>query len=126
MKRLLIISFLLVSCSPGSYALDNSASGTSAKIDVLRLSQAIYIAEGGIHAKKPYGILSVKCEGKEQCGRICRNTIRNNLKRWSKSGGKGDFIDYLGKRYAPIGCDNDNGLNRHWQNNVRSIYGGLK
>lgn len=123
-KLILALPMLLISCQP-AFGLDTSASGTTAKIDVDRLAEAIYKAEGGARAKKPYGILSVPCEGKEHCGRICRNTIRNNLKRWAKSGSKMPYIEFLGARYAPIGADNDNGSNRHWVRNVSKFYGSM-
>jgi len=97
-------------------------------IDVPRLMEAIYRAEGGERAKKPYGVLSVPCEGKAHCGRICENSIRNNLKRYAKQGLKGDsrhFIAFMGKRYAPDikGLKNDpTGLNSNWVRNVTAIY----
>ncbi len=119
MKRLLWLPLLLISCQPCAHA------ETLHGFDIDRLSQAIYKAEGGARAKKPFGILSVKCEGKEHCGRICRNTIRNNLKRWDKAGRKEPYLEFLAKRYAPIGAENDqNGLNRNWLKNVSAIYGG--
>ena len=44
------------------------------------IADAIYYAEGAEKASKPFGILSVKCEGYNECRRICLNTIRNNVK----------------------------------------------
>jgi hypothetical protein len=110
----------LASCSP-------SPCFAEVPVDVERLAEAIYRAEGGAKAKKPYGILSVPCEGKEHCGRICKNTIRNNIKRWEKAGKREPYLEFLAKRYAPtIGANNDpNGLNRHWLGNVRSIYASI-
>ncbi len=44
-------------------------------------------------------------------------TIVKNRQRWD---GKGDFIEFLGSRYAPIGVKNDpKGLNKNWVRNVR-------
>lgn len=119
MKKLIIaLPMLLISCQPAVHA------ETLHGFDIDRLSQAIYKAEGGLKAKKPYGILSVPCEGKTECGRICRNTIRNNLKRWDKAGRKEPYLEFLARRYAPIRAENDSkGLNRHWLTNVSSIYG---
>ena len=84
---------------------------------------AIYWAEGGKNAKKPFGILSVKCDGYEDCRRICYNTVRNNWKRYAdlKPDKKRDilFLEYLASRYAPIGAENDpKGYNRNWMRNV--------
>ena len=122
MKRLLLAlpMMLLISCEPCLYAF----------IDQEALKTAIYQAEGGTRAKKPYGVLSVKCEGKEGCGRIVDNSIRNNLKRWKKQGGKHDvdaFIAFFGARWCPIGVKNDPlELNKNWVGNVSSIYNKIK
>ena len=118
---MLNLPMLLISCQPCASA--ESLHG----FDIDRLSQAIYKAEGGLKAKKPYGILSVPCEGKADCGKICRNTIRNNLKRWDKAGRKEPYLEFLARRYAPQGVKNDpNGLNRHWLGNVSSLYNKTK
>jgi len=116
--KLFTLGFVLalVSCSP-------SPAFAEVPVDVERLAEAIYRAEGGAKAKKPYGILSVPCEGKEHCGRICKNTIRNNIKRWEKAGKREPYLEFLARRYAPIGAENDKGgLNQHWLKNVQSIY----
>lgn len=124
MKRLLwfVLPLLLISCQPALQA------ETLHGFDIDRLSQAIYKAEGGTKAKKPYGILSVPCEGKAECGKICRNTIRNNLKRWDKAGRKEPYLEFLSRRYAPTkNATNDpNGLNQHWLGNVSSLYNKTK
>ena len=94
------------------------------KINVEVLADAIYRAEGGDKAVKPYGILSVSCDGEVECRRICINTIRNNIKRYNNYGHEkyDDYLSFLGSRYAPVGADNDNGTNRHWVSNTRAIY----
>lgn len=114
MKRLLLLPLLLISCSPCVHA--------ETLVDIERLAEAIYKAEGAERAVKPYGILSVPCEGKEHCGRICRNTIKNNLRRYAKSKTKESFIQFLGRRYCPVNAENDNGSNRFWVNNVERLY----
>lgn len=81
---------------------------------------AIYLAEGGPRAKKPFGILSVPCSGYEECREVCYNTVRNNYFRWIQAGRPGDYLEFLARRYAPVGAANDpGGLNRHWLKNVR-------
>jgi len=88
------------------------------QINVERLATAIYYAEGGANTKHPYGILA---KYKHTTPRqACINTINHALRDWD---GKGDFIAFLQKRYAPIGVKNDpTGLNKNWYKNVSKIY----
>lgn len=84
-----------------------------------RVADAIWLAEGGKKAKVSHGILSVKT--KDPRG-VCLNTVRNTWGRWESAGKPGDFIDFLGSRYAPVGAANDpKGLNKNWPRNVRSL-----
>jgi hypothetical protein len=95
--------------------------------NVEKLVSAIYLAEGGERSKKPFGILSVPCSDYTSCKKICTNTVRNNLKRWEKAGKPGDYLEFLAKRYAPIGVSNDpRNLNQNWYSNVKKIYGRMK
>lgn len=80
---------------------------------------AIYLAEGGAKTRHPFGILSVSCNGYEDCRQVCFNTVRNNWFRYAKAGYKGDYLVYLANVYCPIGAGNDpNGLNKNWLGNV--------
>lgn len=83
-----------------------------------QIADAIYVAEGGARAKKPYGILSVPCDSQSSCRAVCLNTIRNNLKRWERAGRPGEYIDFLASRYAPPTA---HPLNRNWKPNVVKI-----
>ena len=85
------------------------------------LADAIYLAEGGKNTKYPYGIRSVKCEGKDECRQVCLNTVRNNRKRYADYGYKThkSYLEFLANRYSPIDADNDpKGLNKNWLKNV--------
>ena len=83
---------------------------------------AIYQIEGGVTAKKPFGVLSVKCMGYLDCKEICHNTVRNNRKRFAKQSQEKDFLSFLAKRYAPVGAGNDpRGLNKNWEKNLRMV-----
>ncbi len=68
---------------------------------------AIYKAEGGAKAQYPYGIRSVKCSTTLECRKICRNSVRNNLKRYQDAISLGtiaptmDFVVFMGQRYSP-------------------------
>ena len=93
-------------------------------INVERLCNAIYRAEGGSKARVPYGILSVKVKNEADARRICINTIRNNITRWEKAGKPGDYIDFLANRYCPPSADPIGNLN--WKKNVTAIYNQSK
>jgi hypothetical protein len=96
---------------------------SSHAVDVERLANAIYRAEGGKKAGYLYGIRSVDYDTPEEARRICINSICNNYKRWYKAGQPGDFISFMGARYCPVGADNDNGSNQYWIRNVKYFYG---
>jgi len=50
-------------------------------------------------------------------------TIKKNLERFEKQSEEKDFIAFLGKRYAPVGAENDpENLNQNWVKNVRYWY----
>lgn len=108
------------------FLLITGALGSMAAIDegyAARVVEAIRCAEGGNRAKRPYGVLSVPTRSEEHARSICLNTVRNTWERWQTAGCPGDFIDYLGKRYAPVGPNVKNdprGLNKNWPRNVRS------
>ena len=92
-----------------------------AEYTIIEIADAIYKAEGGEKSNFPYGIKSVKCEGKKECKRICLNTIRNNRERYTQYGYKkfNTFLEFLASRYCPIGASNDSkGLNKNWLKNV--------
>jgi len=80
-----------------------------------QIADAIYLAEGGVKTSHPYGILAhYKHTTPRQA---CLNTIAHAYRDWDS---KGDFIEFLGSRYCPIGADNDpTGLNKNWVKNVK-------
>lgn len=89
-----------------------------------RVVDAIYLAEGGPKAKVPYGILSVRVRDKAEARQVCYNTVRNNYTRWLKSGQRVSYLEFLAKKYAPIGASNDpKGFNRNWLKNVTYFMG---
>lgn len=92
------------------------AFASAEEYDAEQIADAIYIAEGGERAKKPYGILSVPCAEKEECRKICLNTIHNNFARWQIAGAEGDFLAFLAERYAPASA---HPLNKNWLPNLR-------
>lgn len=85
---------------------------------------AIRYAENG-RAGREYGCLSkyAKDRGYRRQAGECACTVQKNYDRWVKAGSKGEFVVFLGKRYCPVGADNDpTGLNQHWIKNVRKLY----
>lgn len=78
-----------------------------------QLADAIKLAENS--KTHPFGILAhYKHTTPRQA---CLNTIAHARRDWT---GTGDFLEFLSKRYAPIGAKNDpRGLNRNWLKNVR-------
>ena len=119
MKRIFCICLLLISCQPCVHA----------EVDIDRLADAIKIAEG-VKSRYPYGIISVKCKGEQECRQICKNTIRNNLKRWAKTEQKVPFLTFLGSKYAPTKGKSLNKaerrLNPNWVKNVQYHYERMK
>jgi len=69
-----------------------------------------------------FGIVAAKdTDLKTQAEWACA-TVRKNFERFAESGEK-DFIAFLGKRWAPVGAENDpQGLNKFWVDNVRYFY----
>jgi hypothetical protein len=95
-----------------------------------KLVDAIYVIEGGAKTKYPYGIKSITIKGDTEQERvayarkICWNTVQNQHDRWIKAGSKGDYLESLANRYAPIGAGNDpKGLNNNWLKNLRKVLG---
>ena len=86
-------------------------------IDINRLCEAIHKAEGNDN----YGILTkYKHTSPRQA---CINTIKHRIRDYNNNKETGDFIDYLGKTYCPVGASNDpNGLNKNWVRNVKYYY----
>jgi len=83
------------------------------------IAEAIKKQEGD---PKRHGVLSIKTSSPEEAERILLNSISNNYRRWVKAGKPGNFIDFMGKRWAPIGAENDpKGLNKNWVPGVQSI-----
>ena len=84
-------------------------------------ANAIHKAEGNDN----YGILSVSCTKGEGCRKVCKNTVRNNWKRYNKTTDSPTFegyLSFLANRYCPIGASNDpNNLNKNWKRNVYRI-----
>lgn len=89
-------------------------------IDVERMADAIFLAEGGDKARVPYGVLSVKVRDKSHARSITIISIRNNIKRWNKAGKPGTFVEFMANRWCPESSDAIG--NKNWKRNVTLIY----
>lgn len=112
MKKFIIILMMFFGFSGCAYA---------EQVNIEKLADAIYYAEGGAKTKHPYGIL--KKYKKTSPRQACINTIKTNLKVYLVVKPKEDFIVFLSKKYAPIGAKNDpTNLNKNWVKNVKYYY----
>ena len=85
-----------------------------------QIADAIYFAEGAEKAVKPFGILSIPCDGYDECRQICVNTIRNQRIRHAKHSCGLTYFECLANRYCPVGANNDpTHLNQYWLSNVK-------
>lgn len=100
------------------------AEQTYAGYTLNQWADAIKKAEGNNN----YGILSIPCVKGDDCRRICKNTVRNNWKRYlnkDKTPSFEEYLSFLANRYCPIGASNDpKGLNIHWKKNVKHFLKG--
>ena len=116
-QKIIFISLILMSsCNP--------KPGFGAKYTNQEYCQAIYMAEGGEKSEYPFGIRSVRCEGYEECKRICENTVQNNRQRFREYGHQkyASFIEFLGSRYAPVTgriTRKERRLNPNWLRNAK-------
>lgn len=85
-------------------------------IDVHRIADAIYRAEGGRKARPAYGIKGVKVRNTAHAREVCIRTIRSAHAEWD---GKGDFVDALGRRYCPPETDPIG--HKNWVKNVKEF-----
>jgi hypothetical protein len=83
-------------------------------LDEQRLLRAIERAEGGVKARKPFGILSVPVRNRSHAREVALRTIRRALRDWD---GRGDPIVAIGRRYCPPSVDPVG--HRNWVSNVR-------
>ena len=94
--------------------------------ELSRYVAAIRYAENG--KTYQYGIIHKRCpKGYRPQAGWCAATVQKNYDRWVKAGKRGEFVVFLGKRYCPVGADNDpDKLNRHWIGNVRKFHARFK
>lgn len=108
-----------------SLLLAGNACGQISSNKVDKIVSAIYKIEGGAKTKYPFGIKSINTNGDyNKAKRICENTVRNNYVRWQKSSKSIDYLEFLQRRYCPIGASDDpKNLNSNWLKNLRKELG---
>lgn len=104
-------------------AQSNPAMMGEVEPDYELMADAIYQAEGGPKARKPYGILSVKFKDEAEARRIAMNTARNNYKRWVDAGKPGKYYEFQVDRFTPVAHDPKGNANA--KINVPVIYAQL-
>jgi len=99
---------------------------TLEKVDLL--ADAIFWAEGGYETNYPYGIKSIKCEGYDECRRICKTTIERNIIRYhtARESEQGqiprNYLEFFANRYCPTSGNlsaSEEALNGNWLKNVK-------
>lgn len=84
---------------------------------VPQITSAVKVAEGN---PRNHGVLSVNTANSDQASRVLQDSVYNNFARWRQAGSPGKFVDFMQKRWAPLGVKNDpKNLNKNWAGNVR-------
>ena len=84
---------------------------------------AIRKAENGREGLE-FGVMNPRANDLDSQAGWCAASIVKNRERWD---GTGDFVAFMGRRYCPVGAENDpDGLNRHWVKNVNYWFKKLK
>lgn len=84
---------------------------------VPQVASAVKVAEGN---PRNHGVLSVPTANEGDASKVLNDSVYNNLVRWHEAGKPGKFVDFMQKRWAPIGVSNDpRNLNKNWAPNVR-------
>ena len=137
MLKYFIAVLLSLSCNAQTYyeAIVKKDGNTKASqyVDAIRVNirselrsqlapivSAIRYSENGRRGME-YGIMHKRCPDtyRGQAG-WCAATVQKNYDRWVRLGKNGNFINFLGRAYCPVGAKNDpEGLNRHWVKNVK-------
>jgi len=86
---------------------------------------AIRNAENGREGLE-FGVMHPRAKDQPNSLRVqagwCASTVSKNYKRWLDSKEDIDFISFLGRRYCPVGAENDpTKLNKYWITNVRGF-----
>lgn len=98
----------------GKLSLQNHLLATSL---VPQIAAAVKVAENN---PKNNGVLSVPTANAGQASTVLDNSVYNNFVRWDQAGRPGKFVDFMQRRWAPIGVSNDpHNLNKNWAGNVR-------
>jgi hypothetical protein len=83
---------------------------------VPQVSAAVKRAENN---PRNHGVLSVKTSNPSK---VLDDSVYNNFVRWNAAGRPGKFVDFMQRRWAPIGVKNDpKNLNKNWAPNVRKF-----
>lgn len=117
---LLLVLVFISGCQKDAFA-GEFIPDTPEKVELL--ADAIFWAEGGYKTNFPYGIKSIKCEGYDECRKICKNTIKNNIKRYKTNAlAEQSYLRFFQSRYCPTTGNltaSEEALNGYWLKNVK-------
>jgi len=128
----IILAITLTTCNPafGDEEIPTFLPDTDYKVELL--ADAIFWAEGGYNTNYLFGIKSIDCEGYDECRRICKNTIKANIRRYKiatkggkikyRQNGERGYLGFLQSRYCPTTGNlsaSEKELNGHWLKNVK-------
>lgn len=118
-KAVIIGGFLgisLLSCSLAHADTIKVKSVFVAGFSLDKWADSIKITEGNYL----YGIKSIKPKNALEARKICKNTVRNNYKRFIAKGGNSSdlkgYINFLADRYCPKSADPQGNIN--WKANM--------
>lgn len=98
--------------------IDNACDRNACTGDLRLLVYAIRLAENGPPGRE-FGIENDDADDLDKQAGWCAATVTKNYARWIHDGRPGEFIVYLGNRYAPPDLDPKN---RNWVGNVMNWY----
>lgn len=108
MKKIILISLILVSTARGELTLNQ----------INKFADCVKLIENS--DKYPYGVKSIKVKNEQEARKITINSIKNNYVRWYRSGRTNDFRVFYSLRWCPPQSDKIG--NRNWQRNIFKLF----
>lgn len=110
MKKIILISLILVSTARGELTLNQ----------INKFADCVFKIEGGYNTKYLYGVKSIKVKTEREARQITINSIKNNYTRWIDSGKTNSFNSFFANRWCPKSSDLIG--NKNWIKNINLLY----